>query len=241
VIGGAVALYLLYNAAYYSPLGGATPGPRFLIPVLPFAVLGVAAAVRAWPLSTLTLAIPSAGLLLAAHVTQPLISPPYQPHDWWHWLRSGGFSSTVVSPSTHGWLPVVPIAFASLLALAAAIASVRPIDRIDTSAALVCAIGWLAALAAFPHLARSFVGAIAIVTTVTVIAIASRTRFVGPAILAVAATGVTLVHTNPPLAAAVGVSALSIALYAGRGPHSVDAAEVSPPAEHEPPQLEHHH
>lgn len=228
LISGVVALYLLYNAAYYSPIGGASPGPRFLIPILPFATLGVAAAVRAWPLSTLALAIPSAGVLLAAHLTQPLISPPYQPHDWWHWLWTGAYSSTVLSPDTHRLLPALPIAVATFIALAAAIASVRSVVRIDVSAALVCAIGWLAALAAFPYFARSFIGAVAIVTTLTVIAIASRAGIAGLAIIAVAVPALALAHKQPPLAAAVGVSALAVALYARRSRgHLIDAAEVS--------------
>jgi hypothetical protein len=37
-----VALFLLYNAGYFLPLGGWTPGPRFLLPALPFATVLVA-------------------------------------------------------------------------------------------------------------------------------------------------------------------------------------------------------
>lgn len=223
LIAGVAAVYLLYNAGYYSPLGGATPGPRFLIPVLPFAVLGVAAAVRAWPLSTLALAIPSAALLLAAHLTQPLISPPYQPRDWWHWLRTDGLSSTVLSPGAHTWPPSLPIVVAALIALAAAVASVESIDRVDFSSALVCTIGWLAALAAFPHLARSFVGALAIATTVSAIAIARRIGIVGVTIIAVAASALAVVHRQPLLATAVGMGALAVAVCASR---LIDATEV---------------
>jgi hypothetical protein len=223
LVAGVAAVYLVYNAGYYSPLGGATPGPRFLITVLPFAVLGVAAAVRAWPLSTLALALPSAALLLAAHLTQPLISPPYQPHDWWHWLRTDGLSSTVLSPGAHTWLPALPIVIAALVALAAAVASVQSIDRIDFSSALVCAIGWLTALAAFPHLARSFVGALAIATTFFAIAIARRIGIAGVTIIAVAGPAVAVVHRQPLLATAVGMGAFAVAISASR---LIDAAEV---------------
>lgn len=31
------AVYLMYNASYYQPIGGDSPGPRFLVPMLPFA------------------------------------------------------------------------------------------------------------------------------------------------------------------------------------------------------------
>ena len=43
------AVYFLYNAGYWLPFGGGTPGPRFLIPTLPFLALGLAVAWRRWP------------------------------------------------------------------------------------------------------------------------------------------------------------------------------------------------
>ena len=57
------------TSGYDVPFGGGTPGPRFLIPVLPFLALGVAAAYRAWPWSTLALAVPSAVLMLGVTAT----------------------------------------------------------------------------------------------------------------------------------------------------------------------------
>jgi hypothetical protein len=211
-LSGVVAIYILYNAAYYSPIGGATPGPRFLIPVLPFIVLAVAAVVRAWPLSVAVLAIPSAAILLAAHLTQPLISPPYEPRDWWHWLHTDGFTSTVLSPGAHGWLPAAPVAIAALLATAAAIASVRRVNRVDFQLGLICAIGWLAALVAFPHLARSFLGAVAIVATLTVVVLASRRGAVGLALTVITCFAIVVVHRHAAPAAIIAVAALATAL-----------------------------
>jgi hypothetical protein len=211
-LSGVVAIYILYNAAYYSPLGGATPGPRFLIPILPFMVLAVAPVICTWPLSVLVLAIPSAAILLAAHLTQPLISPPYEPGDWWHWLHTDGFSSTVLSPGAHGWLPAVPIALAALLATAAAIASVRSVDRVDLQPALICAFGWLAAFVAFPHLARSFLGAVAIIATLTVVVLASRRGAVGLALTAMTCSAIVVVHRHAAPSAILAVGALATAL-----------------------------
>src|SRR5207247_6113278 len=58
LVAAAVAvLYLLWNAGYETPFGGNSPGPRFLVATLPFLALGFAAAYRAFPLTTLALAI----------------------------------------------------------------------------------------------------------------------------------------------------------------------------------------
>jgi len=56
VVIAAVALaYFVYNAGYWLPLGGGSPGPRFLFPILPFLALGLAIAWRRWPAPTLAL------------------------------------------------------------------------------------------------------------------------------------------------------------------------------------------
>ena len=65
------ALFLLYNAGYYLPFGGWTPGPRFLMPALPFAAVLVAFIPRRlrWPVVPLMLA---AGVVfLVATTTMP--------------------------------------------------------------------------------------------------------------------------------------------------------------------------
>jgi len=72
-----VGLFLLYNSSYYLPFGGWTPGPRFLLPMLPYAAVavGVAAAhsrAMRWFAGTLTAV--SAVIMFIATVTVPLVS-----------------------------------------------------------------------------------------------------------------------------------------------------------------------
>lgn len=73
VIVAVAASFFLYNAGYWLPFGGGTPGPRFLIPALPFVAIGFAYAYRRIPATTLALAIPSAIMMLVGSVTFPLI------------------------------------------------------------------------------------------------------------------------------------------------------------------------
>ena len=73
VIAAIAVVYFLYNAGYWLPFGGGTPGPRFLIPALPFLALGLAFAYRRFPRSRWALAIPSAVFMVAAALTFPLI------------------------------------------------------------------------------------------------------------------------------------------------------------------------
>lgn len=54
--------YLIYNAGYFLPYGGTSPGPRFLAPALPFAVLPLAACYARWRLPTVLLVVLSVGL-----------------------------------------------------------------------------------------------------------------------------------------------------------------------------------
>jgi hypothetical protein len=115
-----VALYLLYDMSYYSPLGGATPGPRFLVCILGVAALAFAPVVRAVPRSFVALALASAFSLGVAYVTQPLISPPFTTRDWWRWVTGAHFTSTLVDPSGHGAAGGAAIAAAAAIAFAAA-------------------------------------------------------------------------------------------------------------------------
>jgi hypothetical protein len=66
-----VVLFLLYNAGYYLPFGGWTPGPRFLLPALPFAAVLVGFVPGRLRPFAATLVAASIALMFAATVTMP--------------------------------------------------------------------------------------------------------------------------------------------------------------------------
>jgi len=160
-IGAVCLLFLVYNSGYYSPLGGATPGPRFLVCVLGFAALALAPVVRRIPLSFLVLFVSSAVVLLIAHLTQPLISPPYNTGDWWQWIRGAGYSSMIFAPTSHNWTAALPLTVAALVALGAVVASVLPVSKTDVVPAGVALVVWCIGLALLPQPERFRSGALA--------------------------------------------------------------------------------
>jgi hypothetical protein len=98
--GLAFAVVLAWNAgfrpAYGHPIGGDVPGPRYLIPVLPFAVLPLAAALRSAPRTIGLLAAVSAATMVAATLTEPLLGFD-DTSVWFTRLAHGNFTHTVLT------------------------------------------------------------------------------------------------------------------------------------------------
>jgi hypothetical protein len=121
---GALALaFLVYNAGYYSPAGGATPGPRFLIAALPFLALPTVVAAQLLPRLAAGLLAAGSVVLFAADATQPLIGHSYSPVAWWHWLHGGAFTPTVLDPGADRPATTALLALAIAAGLAAGVAS----------------------------------------------------------------------------------------------------------------------
>jgi hypothetical protein len=72
VVLATAAAFALANAMSSDLLGGASPGPRYLIPAFPFLALGLPLAFRRFPGETAGLAVAGALMLGAATITSPL-------------------------------------------------------------------------------------------------------------------------------------------------------------------------
>jgi hypothetical protein len=154
-LAGAVALiYLVYNSGYYLPFGGYVPGPRFLIPIVPFLALGLPPAFRRWPAATTALAVVSAGTMVVATAAEPLLGND----DTRSWLRrweNGDFAQTIATllGDGHSWLAIAPFVLAALVAALLA-AAWLPRPALDATA--VVAVGaWAIVLVAAPDLLRT--------------------------------------------------------------------------------------
>jgi hypothetical protein len=74
VIGAVATTFLVWNSAYFDPFGGFSPGPRFLIPILPFLAVPLALSFARLPRTTLVLAAFSVVLMVAVTISGPLLA-----------------------------------------------------------------------------------------------------------------------------------------------------------------------
>jgi hypothetical protein len=152
----AVALvYFIYNSGYWLPYGGGTPGPRFLIPALPFVAVGLAYAYKRLPALTLGLAIPSALFMLVGTLTYPLIGRQGM-GTWADWLVQGRLEHTVLTAFgvTNAWLALAPFFAAILVAIILAVRATPGALFADYRLAVPAVIGWAFIAALAPVLAN---------------------------------------------------------------------------------------
>ena len=154
VIIAVCAAYFIYNAGYWLPMGGGTPGPRFLIPALPFLALGLAFSYRRFPSLTLGLAIPSAVFMLAASLTFPLLGTQGT-GTWWEFLSRGELEHTLLTALglSNAWLAVAPVlaAIAASIVLAARATPRTPVH--DLVPAFAAVLLWAGISAVGPSIA----------------------------------------------------------------------------------------
>ena len=141
--------FLLYNAGYFGPLGGQTPGARFMIAALPFAFLGCGGAVRRWPGPSLALLAASVGTMVLATITEPQIASS-DLSVWTSLAKTGNLQYTLLGAVGlgHGWAPVLPVGalVAFALALAFRETGVSLGDR-DLAAGLIVLALWIGLVA----------------------------------------------------------------------------------------------
>jgi hypothetical protein len=152
----AVAIvYFVYNSGYWLPFGGGTPGPRFLIPALPFLAIGLAYAYRRFPALTLGLAIPSALMMVAGSLTYPLLGKQGI-GTWADWLVTGRLEHTVLTAFgvTNAWLAIAPFAAALITAIVLTVRATPDTSLSDFRLALVALPVWALVSALGPAIVR---------------------------------------------------------------------------------------
>jgi hypothetical protein len=179
VVAAVAVAFVVYDSGFWGPFGGWGPGPRYLIPMLPFLAVPLALAWRRWPLTTGTLAVVSAGIMLAATATDPLI--PDDPGRWWRLLVHGHFTRTI----GIGIAPVALLVGVAVVLVVRATPRLAP-GRHDLAGAVAALVGWLVTLRAAPVLLRH--GGLGAVGALLL------------ALLVVAAVAATLVYVPVPRA-----------------------------------------
>ena len=109
---------------YETAIGGWVPGPRFLVPLLPFLVFALAPALRRAAGAVGALAAVSVAAMTIATSAEPLLSND-DTHHWIARIADGNFTATVVSLSGvgHGWIGILPFFVFVAVALVAAAAA----------------------------------------------------------------------------------------------------------------------
>jgi len=75
VCAGVAGTFFFLNCGYFAPYGGLSPGPRFLIPCLPFLAIGMSLAFRRFPGVTTIIAALSVIAATALTLTWPNLQP----------------------------------------------------------------------------------------------------------------------------------------------------------------------
>ncbi len=144
VIVAIVALFFLYDTGYWLPFGGGTPGPRFLIPILPFIALGFAEAWRRIPATTLVLSSCGFIVMTAALITYPLVGAG-NTSQWQERALDNTFQHTVLTVlgAGDGWPTMIPLlaVFTAAIWLGAR-ATGALVVAADTRLALIALASW---------------------------------------------------------------------------------------------------
>lgn len=139
--------FLLYNSGLATFFGGGTPGPRYLVAVLPFVLAPIGLAYRRSAGTTIALALVSVATMATATITDPTIGSSDLIMRWPKNALAGVFQSTVVSIAggPKGYVAIVPFLVLLGVALAAAAATLPTayLDRWDLAEGATAVVLWL--------------------------------------------------------------------------------------------------
>jgi hypothetical protein len=146
LIGGLTLVEIAWNSARHptdAALGGWVPGPRFLIPLLPFLCIALAPLIRRAPATLGALAAVSIGAMAIATSAEPLLSND-DTHHWIARIADGNFAATWLSlfGIGHGWLAITPFYALVLVAMLAAVPRFR-VYRRDLAMAAAAVAAWV--------------------------------------------------------------------------------------------------
>ncbi len=150
VIVAAAALYLFYNSSYGTNFGGFSPGQRYLIPLVPLLAFPLAAAFRAYPVTTGALALVSS--VIAVSTTATYAMAGYKT-DWFDRVADLQFTPTPMSlVGVTGWYTILPFFLAVGAAGAFAILATSPprLTTGDMLAAPFAVLAWAVVAATAP-------------------------------------------------------------------------------------------
>lgn len=151
VLAGAIVVaYIALSAGYESPFGGFSPGPRYAIPLLPFAALGLPIVFRRAPTIAGGLMCVSVVIMSAITATHALAGYNLA---WFERIGDRDFTRTAASlVAITGWYTILPFFAAIALAVAlACAATARPrISWVETLAGGAAVLSWAAIAATAP-------------------------------------------------------------------------------------------
>ena len=158
VIAVICGLFIVYVAGCWWPIGGLVPGPRYLIPVLPFAALGLAYTWKRLPSTTLVLSLAGMVVMLFATLTHPLVNG-MAVSNWWTWFEKRRFSVTALE-AFLGVPPSIAVLIVVLLFAVAIVLGAVATERLYFRRDLFIALGALAvwafgSLVVAPHVGET--------------------------------------------------------------------------------------
>jgi hypothetical protein len=147
-----LAFFLHNSASVANPFGGASPGPRHLIPIIPFLAVPLAAALRAFPGAVLGPALGGAAVMVVYTATTPLAAWDRHALDRFldHSFVTNAFSPIGIK-SAFG---IALFVAAVLVAIGAAVlaSGVRRVPGRELLAGGIALAGWTIAVRAAPRL-----------------------------------------------------------------------------------------